>query len=283
MAAKFFGQFLLEKGLLGSDQLLQALDIQRRCNPMLGEIAASMGLLSAEQAKQINDLQRREDRRFGDIAQSLGLLSAAQVDELLAVQKSRRKLFGEILVEQGMLDAERLQAELTLHQADRAQAMQALELGLADHPLGTVVGVAIDTATKLFARVLKAPCQFSSLLESGSPLGDHGVTARVAISGDRQFSLALACETITMHAIARGFLGSPMADDDADLARDALGEFLNIVMGYVVKDVLPTDAEYRATPPDFVIPAATLAERDAQSVAVALTSPLGPVLLVVGR
>jgi CheY-specific phosphatase CheX len=283
MAAKFFGQFLLEKGLLRSEQLLQALEIQRRCNPMLGEIAASMGLISTGQAQRINELQRREDRRFGDIAQSLGLLDSAQVDQLLTVQKSRRKLFGEILVEQGMIDAERLQAELALHQADRAQAMQTLELGLSDHPLGSVVGAAIETATKLFGRVLKAPCQFSSLLESGSPLGDHGITARVAISGDRQFSLALACEPDTVQAIARGFLGNAMADQDPELARDALGEFLNIVMGYVVKDVLPTDAEYRATPPDFGTPAATLAARDAQSVAVALTSPLGPVLLVVGR
>jgi hypothetical protein len=282
MAAKFFGQFLLEKGLLSSDQLLQALEEQRRCNPMLGEIAESMGLLDAAQAEHINTVQRREDRRFGDIAQSLGLLSATQVDELLAIQKSRRKLFGEILVEHGMIERERLQAELALHQADRAQAVQALELGLNDHPLGATVGIAIDTACKLFARVLKAPCQFSSLVENAGPLGADPVSARVSITGDREFSLALACSRATLQGIARGFLGNTMADGDPELARDALGEFLNIVMGYVVKDVMPADARYRASAPDFTADVTNHAS-DPQSVAVALASPLGAVLLVVGR
>jgi hypothetical protein len=39
MAAKFLGQFLLERGTLTPAQLLAALDAQRASNPLLGELA----------------------------------------------------------------------------------------------------------------------------------------------------------------------------------------------------------------------------------------------------
>jgi CheY-specific phosphatase CheX len=280
MAAKFFGQFLLEKGLLSSDQLLTALDVQRRSNPVLGELAESMGLLSAADLQRISDQQRTEDKRFGDIALALGLLDAAQLEALLAEQNARRKLFGEILVEQGMLTREVVEAELALHQADREQAVQALELGIAEHPLGRAAAAAIDTTCKLFLRVLKMRCQLSSLIADGEPLPAFPVTARIAVSGDRTFSIALACDHDAMFGIARGFLGSAADDCDEELARDALGELLNIVMGYVVKEVLPVDAQYRASPPDFDTSAEAARASDPQALSILLTTSLGPMVLV---
>lgn len=282
MAAKFFGQFLLEKGLLSSEQLLSALDFQRRSNPVLGELAESMGLLSSADVQRISDQQRTEDARFGDIALKLGLLDAAQLDALLAEQNARRKLFGEILVEQGMLDADTVGTQLALHQADREQAVQAFELGLAEHPLGRAAAAAIDTTCKLFLRVLKMRCQLSSLISADDALPALPVTARIAISGDRTFSIALACDHDAMFGIARGFLGSAADDCDEELARDALGELLNIVMGYVVKDVLPVDAQYRASPPDFDTGAEDARRNDPQSLSILLTTSLGPMVLVLG-
>ena len=44
MAAKFFGQFLLEKGVIDAAQLLRALEIQRVSNPALGEIACAASI-----------------------------------------------------------------------------------------------------------------------------------------------------------------------------------------------------------------------------------------------
>ena len=134
MAAKFFGQFLLEKGVINAAQLLRALEIQRTSNPALGEIACEKGLLSADQAQVINERQRSEDKRFGDIAQSMGLLTGDEVGQLLDEQKSRRKLFGEILVDEGFVDRMRLDAELQLHAADRDEAARSLDAVIASRP-----------------------------------------------------------------------------------------------------------------------------------------------------
>lgn len=280
MAAKFFGQFLLERGVIDARQLLRALELQRAFNPMLGEIAQAEGLLTIAQARMINERQRREDRRFGDIAQELHLLTAAQVDALLEQQKRRRKLFGELLVEEGMLDRATLEAELAAHQADRAQALSSLESHLAGHPLQAMAEGALATCGKLFLRILKTQAQFSSLADAHDLEQGHPLCAYVHVDAQRPLGVALACDAATATAFACAFLSIPPSACDEALARDALGELVNVLMGYVVKDALPDDMSYRAQPPTFMRPAAALAAQP-RTVAVAMTSQLGPFALLV--
>ena len=276
MAAKFFGQFLLENGAIDREQLLEALEIQRRSNPMLGELAERRGWLTAAQAARINERQRAEDKRFGDLAEEMGLLDAHQLGELLAEQKAGRKLFGEILVEHGMLTQARLDEQLAAHQSDRVEASRSLEQALADHPSADLAGAAIGTCSRLFPRLLRSQCQFSALAADLPP--GAGIAA-VEVHGARPILLAVACERDTMTAVACGFLGITPAECDDALAEDALGELVNVLMGYVVKDVLPEDAAYRATPPDFTLDAA--AAMGTGALALVMTSQLGPFTVLV--
>lgn len=280
MAAKFFGQFLLEQGLIDGPQLLEALEVQRASNPLLGELAQARGWLTPAQAARINERQRAEDKRFGDIAAAMGLLDGHQVTQLLDEQKSRRKLFGEILVERGMLGRVQLEAALEAHRSDREDALRSLELGLEGHPLAPIASAALATCSRLFPRLLRQQAQFSRLLQPGEATPWTGVVASVEIAAERPFALALGCDAATATAIACGFLTIAPEECDDDLAQDALGEFVNVLMGYVVKDVLPDDMNYRPSPPSFGGDMAALVDAD-PSLALVLTSPLGPVLLVV--
>lgn len=283
MAAKFLGQFLLEQGLIDRNQLLDALEFQRRSNPILGELAQARGMLDAAQAQAINDQQRREDKRFGDIAQALGLLSAAQVDELLAQQKAQRKLFGEILIEHGMLSREQVEQALQAQLAERDDAVHALDLGVAGHPLGDVLVSAIGNCNKLFPRILKTRCQFSSLVQSPADLAHCAITGHVRVDAQPPLSIGLACDAATMAHIASAFMLIRPVDCDAELAQDALGELINVLMGYVIKDALADDASYRASPPDFGTGIDVLLARGEQVLAVSMISELGPFVLVVSR
>ncbi len=283
MAAKFFGQFLLEQGLIHRDQLLAALDIQRASNPILGELAQARGMLDAVQARTINDHQRREDKRFGDIAQALGLLSAGQVDELLAQQKTQRKLFGEILIEQGMLGRDQVEQALQAQQAEREDAVLALDIGVADHPMGEVLGTTIGTCNKLFPRILKTRCQFSSLVQSPADLAHCAVSGHVRVDAQPPLLIGVACDQATMANIASAFMLIPVAECDEALAQDALGELINVLMGYVVKDTLAEDARYRASPPDFSMAIDVLLARGEHPLAVSMISELGPFVLLVSR
>jgi len=283
MAAKFFGQFLLEQGLIHPEQLLAALDIQRRSNPILGELAQARGLLDATQAETINEHQRREDKRFGDIAQALGLLTAAQVDELLAQQKAHRKLFGEILIEQGMLTRDQVEQALQAQLAERDDAVQAFDVGVAAHPMGDVLVAAIGTCNKLFPRILKTRCQFSSLVQSPADLAHCAIAGHVRVEAEPPLLIGVACDAATMGNIASAFLLIPVAECDEALAQDALGELINVLMGYVVKDTLPEDARYRALPPDFGMGIDSLLARGSDPLAVSMISELGPFVLLVSR
>ncbi|MFZ5655916.1 MAG: chemotaxis protein CheX [Pseudomonadota bacterium] len=279
MAAKFFGQFLLEKGVISSAHLLRALDVQRASNPALGEIAVEFGMLTASQALTINERQRREDKRFGDIAQAMGLLTGEEVAQLLDAQKARRKLFGEILVEEGFLDRARLEAELREHAGERDDAMRSLDGMLAAHQHGRRVANAIAACNKLFPRLLRTQCQFSAVVDPASP-PPFGATVIVRVAADRPLVIGLATDDATVAALGAAFMSLPADACDAELARDAYGELVNVLMGYVVKDSLPEDASYRAEPPDF---SATLPALAAEGqVMVAMASQLGPFVLVIG-
>lgn len=279
MAAKFFGQFLLEKGVIDAQQLLRALEIQRVSNPALGELACERGMLTADQAMAINERQRREDKRFGDLAQAMGLLTGDEVNILLDAQKSRRKMFGEILVEEGFLTRDQLDAELRSHAGERDDAMRSLDTMVASHKIGRRVGNSIATCNKLFPRLLRTQCQFSSVADPKNPPATDAM-ALVRVAAERPLAIGVACDKATMHAIAQAFLSIPPEACDEELALDALGELVNVLMGYVVKDSLPEDATYRASPPDFETPVSAL--DDGMHVLVSMTSQLGPFLLVLG-
>lgn len=282
MAVKFLGQFLMERGVITPQQLLAAIEAQRASNPLLGELAVQQGLLSQAQASHINQRQRVEDRRFGDIAQEMGLLDASQVAALLAAQKAGRKLLGQVLLEQGVVDAQRLEAELAAHRADQDAARHALTAGVAGHPLAGFADDTIALCARLFPRMLDSQCQAAGLLEPAH-LHAYPHVAHVRVEGERPLFIGLACEHATMQALTCALLKIGPEQCDEELALDGMGEVVNVLMGYAVRDMLPDDGNYRACPPDNAVPAAQLVADRMRSLALLMNSQLGPFVLLIGR
>lgn len=112
MSAKFFGQYLLERGRITSQQLADALEYQKSISSPIGALALDHGLLSVDQVKLILGRQLNSEKRFGELAVSLGLLTQAQVDELLQAQSSHKLLLGEALMIKGYISVETLEREL---------------------------------------------------------------------------------------------------------------------------------------------------------------------------
>ena len=283
MAAKFLGQFLLERGVITAPQLLAAIEAQRASNPLLGELAVREGLLDATQARRINQRQHAEDRRFGDLALEMGLLDQAQLDALLEAQKLGRKMIGQVLLEQGAVDADRLDAELARHRSGQDEARHALDSRIAQHPLSDLANSAIGVCARLFPRMLGSQCHASAVL-APQDLPASPLVAHVRVHGDHPFGIGLASDAAAARALACALLGiTPDRCDDA-LAVDALGEMVNVLMGYVVRDALPDDdATYQALPPDTSIAAATIAADPARSLAIRLDSQLGAFVLLLDR
>ncbi len=113
MAVRFFGQWLVERGLVRPAQLLTALDLQKATNRELHVFGVEARVITPKQADEIAQEQHRTDRRFGEIVKKMGLLTDEQVQRLSQRQSGARMFLGEILVQQGVLTFEQATVELT--------------------------------------------------------------------------------------------------------------------------------------------------------------------------
>lgn len=103
MYTQFFGNFLLSKGILTSEELLAAMEKQASVHIKLGTLAIHQGLLTASEVDKIVIIQTHADKKFGEIAIEEGYLTEDEVEGLLAAQKPDYLLLGQILIEEGKL------------------------------------------------------------------------------------------------------------------------------------------------------------------------------------
>ncbi len=67
MGVKFFGQYLIEQGVVDSDNIRAALKLMDEENRSLGELAEAGGILTSEEAAKVNTQQRYCDIPFGEL------------------------------------------------------------------------------------------------------------------------------------------------------------------------------------------------------------------------
>ncbi len=103
MHTQFFGNFLLNKGVISPEQLIDVLKIRSSAHKKLGTLAIHSGYMSANEVEDVFITQTHYDKRFGELAIELGYLTQEQVDELLTIQLPDYMLLGQILVEQNIL------------------------------------------------------------------------------------------------------------------------------------------------------------------------------------
>lgn len=102
MYSQFFGNYLLSKQAVTTEQLVHAIQEQHTKHLRLGTLAMHAGLMTAIQVDNVIIRQTHEDRRFGEIAIEEGLLSEEQVADLLGSQMPDYLLVGQTLVDDGV-------------------------------------------------------------------------------------------------------------------------------------------------------------------------------------
>lgn len=231
----FFGQFLLQQGLVSEADLSRCALLQGRSNLLLGEMAIQLGFLSEIQAADINQRQTLEDKRFGDIAVEQGLLHSAQVEKLLSQQKLAHQFLGEILVAEGVITEAQLLQQLQLHRQEREATLSDFHCFISEHPLESAVTAAISLVQKLFLRSLKSQCHFGCYFDPGSTsLPLHSACVRLNLQP--AVSLGIACDDDSLRRIAARFVSLEPASCDRELCLDALGELVNILAGHLLND-----------------------------------------------
>jgi hypothetical protein len=235
MGVKFFGQYLIEQGVVDSEQLRAALKLMDAENRSLGELAEAGGILTAEEAEKVNAQQRYSDIPFGELAVEMGLLSDEQVEYLIGFQEQTRLRIGQALVRlDSVSNAELLQL---LVRFENEQALfrignVALPDGLENNTLAATV---LDLLPKLLVRVARIGVRIGKE-QGATEIPDYPVRIAVAVTGDmglkicllgdEEFSLQLAGATAGFDESRR-----EAARRNFVLLADGVGEFLNVLAG----------------------------------------------------
>lgn len=138
------GDRLIKEGLITSEQLQQALEIQKREGGLLGDVLVHYGfiselqlssfinfnrfsklgellishnLITQQQLEDVLEYQKEYGGRMGDICVSRGLISQEQLDELLKNTHRTKLRIGEDLVAKGIITEAQLNHAVEMQQA----------------------------------------------------------------------------------------------------------------------------------------------------------------------
>lgn len=103
MFTQFFGNYLLNGGLVTREALSEALKNQKNTRMKLGVLAINAGLMTAAQVEAAHQRQQQVDKRIGDVMVEMGFISKEQVEELFSAQPSGHLLLGQALVDSGSM------------------------------------------------------------------------------------------------------------------------------------------------------------------------------------
>lgn len=256
MAVKFFGQFLVENGVVSREELLKAMELQERKNLKLGEMALKLGYISQADIIRAHNAQLSRDMRLGDLLLEMGILTPEQLDDVLTRQKNSHLYIGEALVLNDSLTSGELQRQLEAFKADQAgYVSEAVELPVAVENSPTWE-MAADLTFKMVTRVLglNFRCGKCRLVET---IPSNFMIASMEISGDVHGVYMLSVTESLQKTVARAMLRDENVDDEpAEVLEDTVMEFVNIVCGNVAAKASQSGIILNINPPETIIPPA---------------------------
>lgn len=256
MAVKFFGQFLVEKGIVSREDLLAAIALQEQKNLKFGEMAVAMGYVTAADIERAHNAQFSQDMKLGDILLAIGLLTAEQLQEVVARQKATHLYIGEALVQAGALAGGDLQKHLRDFNEDQAAYISSgveLPAGVANPEIWET---AVDLTYKMVTRVvgLAFRTEKSRIV---TKLDSNFMMAAIDFTGDMEARYILSVSEGVQKAVARAILHEESVENEpAEVLDDCVMEFVNVVCGNIAAKISQMGREMNISTPMTIHPEA---------------------------
>lgn len=252
MAVKFFGQFLVEKGVITREALLQAISLQESVNLGFGDHAVAMGIMTDADVTRVNQAQRAEDLRFGDMAVKLGIITSDQLQDVLAKQKSSHLYIGEALVKVGGLSS----ADLTRYLDEFKADQEKYSTNSITFPPGTphqeVCAVIVDLTSKMLTRIARLTFHLEQCRQAPLPAAND-IGATMSFTGNVQAAYILTVSRQVQKKIAMAILDeTDIESEPQSVVDDTLMEFINVVCGNVAAKAAQFDISLDITPPSLI-------------------------------
>jgi hypothetical protein len=212
--ARYFGDFLIERGLVSRERVMAAARRMRQANRTLSSLAQERGWITKAQAEQIHAEQLRRGCIWGEEAISLGLLDQDQVLRLLADQRARQIRLGEALLEAGSLSREALERALVEFADERVLAGSMRRRLPAQLESSSGARFVIEHLSELILRIARLQTRLGDAWEWKGEC-EHEFRAAAVLSGAEPLELGVA--------IDRGF-GAMLAEGWHEIAESELDD-----------------------------------------------------------
>lgn len=243
MVNQYFGQYLLSKNKITTQQLVEVMDYERSVRVKLGVLAINAGFMTAKQVENVYQLQRVKDQRFGELAVAQEYLTYAQLEDLLENQHCRHLALSQVLVDKNYLTLAQLEELLTSYKLENelseeeVEANDTVELAqvsqvLLDFSAAGAQGQVYLEYMGLLQRNIVRFLHTDPLIGKNEVITDEKCQWLIhqSIAGEINLFTGLAMDDETLLAIARHYSGEVLETID-ELAKDSVAEFLNMVNG----------------------------------------------------
>jgi CheY-specific phosphatase CheX len=248
MGAMFFGQYLLSKGIISRAALIDAIELQRRSNLSLTELAVRKGFLSQRQHEAIQARYRTSDVDLETLCLESGLINREQLDELIGIQRSDWIRIGAALVGGKHLTLEQVEAHLADFRENQREADLRLEADFHACPDPETARTVVELTLFHLGRMTGNPVKLRSLSTDSGQLADGRRRYAQKLVGDRQLHVVLDLPPSIASAVAEGLVGMRF-DDGSEAAIDAVCEFVNIIGGNTCTRLETPGCALRPEPP----------------------------------
>ena len=257
MAARFFGQYLIEAGAISAGQLREALDLIESDYEKIGELAVKHGYIEKEDVLRLHREQRYIDSPIGQLAIERGLMTEAQLNKLLTIQQDTRLRIGDALVRLGYVAEDSIEKHFQTFKFDQdaiSEAPQRLPLDLLESRLAEFI---VSFFPKITLRMCDVRLKVvQGCAASSQHLREH--SASVRIDGDESLLMTLSVDDDFGDAIMWGLLGGSITpEDDRPSYEDVLGEFISIIAGNALMALQEEGIKGRIDCPEYGAPELT--------------------------
>lgn len=230
MSTRFFGQFLLERGVITRDMLLDAIKHQKTINKPLCALAVEKGYLSQQQLQELDAEHRKSDRKFLEIAVRKEMLQFQQLEDLARAKSDRWVFLAEALVDKGYVNLVQLNQLFEEYRKVMSPAPTGPGPALAGIPEQEVVSALLDVTVDLFVHYTKQVVEVTSVARVSGEPDDVAYVFTQEVTGDKNFFYALALPEKLTLSIASYMLQEEQKEINS-MALDAVSEFVNVVIG----------------------------------------------------
>jgi hypothetical protein len=244
----FFGQYLLSRGVINREVLIDAIDRQRETNLSLVELAVREGWIEPKCAEGILTRYRTTDAGLEELCLEYGRIGREKLEELLRIQRSDWVKIGASLIDSGHLTRDQVEEHLAAFDELQREANQQLAADFRACKDPQTVKTFIELAVFHLQRFTDGPVGLQSLTEDEGLLSSGRRRYAQKLVGDRELCCALDLPSQVATVVAQGFIGIPV-EDGSEVAIDAVCECVNIIGGHACTKLEASGFRLRPEPP----------------------------------